>query len=870
MGKASRISTARDRLKKQQTDIKNLQAINRIRNVPRAVAATATAGVSAAGSSGGTGNFLRPEGDTMIGPLALNPPVDFTVEIDGSNTIDIGESSSNSQYSSNIEIIDAASSTLDIIKGAAFDGQLLIIRTFVPSPITIRQATLGNGGNIQTPSSTDVVLGGLQIIILVFDDKLIIEENTGGTWRVLNTFGGGGGGSLSEPIELGFNEVVTQTPPTKTIIAGNQFNPSHVTLDQDIEIRLDISGITNKYKSIFVIFDTTGGEFTVTWPTSVVNPPIINDTITQRISVILYTIDNGTLWTHATSVGSSSSSPTIDEFFGPWTADHDAGLKNLTNVGNIDFNDGLSTIFGLVDLQWFQAGHQFTSVTDQMNYRVDTNDKHVFHAGATSVLEIDGSGVIQLNMLDHRITNVKDMIFDTAGGPIAFSGAVPAIGYDSTATELLYNAPDNASHVWSFNLTNSMILTPNNLTFKDGFQTIFNPDGVNAGINIGLAIGDPSTTNNGDLWYNSSTNKFRTKENGIDVDVVSGGIQNSIAQLDSNVTVLDTGVGQINFTLDGSVVGSFTNLAFLPVLPIDMTTAKNIIGVGKIGFTSNVDAIGNTEASIALRSDNFIFNVANTPDQFQLKFNGTLSHTFTNTSLTSPNLITDATLVINDSSTFPIADGVFSRNGDSLLLQSPIFQIQRNTTGTLSGDFNLTKVDATPSGNDPIYKINFTLFDSPNNITYSQIRGEIRDVTDAGKLYLSVRSDNNSSLVDAIEIIGDDNNSLAFMNINARISSDLAFGVEIGSTDLKIFPGLNSLGIVVQDNVAFTVGSNGTLAGPIVNSTPPLTDVGMDADFGDHIGAEGGYVTSASTVLHVQKFPDGHWYGNSWLRQTTS
>jgi len=129
------------------------------------------------------GNYLAREGDSMIGPIALGPPLDFTVDIDANNTIDIGPTGENIQYSSNIQIDDTpTSTTLDIIANANFDGQVLIIRTFAPpvSGITISQATLANGGNIQTADGNDIILGDLQMIILVFDESLIVHANTGG------------------------------------------------------------------------------------------------------------------------------------------------------------------------------------------------------------------------------------------------------------------------------------------------------------------------------------------------------------------------------------------------------------------------------------------------------------------------------------------------------------------------------------------------------------------------------------------------------------------------------------------------------------------------------------------------------------------
>jgi len=142
-------------------------------------------------------NHLAISGGGMIGPFALgSSPKELSIDIDNANTINIGialeepkkggSESENLQYSSNVQIKDTpTSTTLTIIKGAAFNGQFLILRTFAPSPITIAQATQPNGGNIQTPTGSDVILGDLQIRMLIFDASLIIEENTGGTWRLL-------------------------------------------------------------------------------------------------------------------------------------------------------------------------------------------------------------------------------------------------------------------------------------------------------------------------------------------------------------------------------------------------------------------------------------------------------------------------------------------------------------------------------------------------------------------------------------------------------------------------------------------------------------------------------------------------------------
>ena len=52
------------------------------------------------------GNYLAREGDSMIGPLALGPPIDFTIEVDVNNTIDVGPLNENVQYTSNVQLDD--------------------------------------------------------------------------------------------------------------------------------------------------------------------------------------------------------------------------------------------------------------------------------------------------------------------------------------------------------------------------------------------------------------------------------------------------------------------------------------------------------------------------------------------------------------------------------------------------------------------------------------------------------------------------------------------------------------------------------------------------------------------------------------------
>lgn len=61
------------------------------------------------------------------------------------------------------------------------------------------------------------------------------------------------------------------------------------------------------------------------------------------------------------------------------------------------------------------------------------------------------------------------------------------------------------------------------ITFTDGVRQTFNPDGTNAGLNVGSQAGDPSAPSNGDLWYDSTANELTARINGANVALGAGG-----------------------------------------------------------------------------------------------------------------------------------------------------------------------------------------------------------------------------------------------------------------------------------------------------------------------------------------------------------
>jgi len=791
-----------------------------------------------------SGNYLSRLGDTMLGPLALAPPLDFRIEIDANNTIDIGPLNDNSQYTSNVQLdsIQPNSFVLDIIANAAFDGQLLVLRTFAPgTPFTISQGTLGNGGNIQTGDGSDLTVGDLQTVTLIFDAALIIEANTGGSWRVISVSSGGGAGSLSEPIELGFNEVVTQTPPTLTIIAGDIFNPSHVNLDQDIELQLDISATTTKYKSIFVIFDTTGGGFTVTWPASVVNPPTISDSIAQRISVILYTIDNGTLWTHATSVGSSSGA----EFFGPWTANHDAGINSLVNLAAVAIVDAgglprgsISGDAGATAVRLSLATANKFIISDVLTDIVSFDD--------TTGLTIEGTHVI--NMGNNIINTISELQLSNAN--LHTPSNELSIAFDSGVGALRYSVP-LTTNAHQFFADTDLLASITRVGVNEGQLSIHAVVANILQADDQLFFTDSSTdpTTNGQFRRNGADVKVFTGGSLVNLSDV-GSPQSSIVDGNTSATVLDAAPSFV-VVLNGVQKYSISNTR-VDYVELDL------FGINQINMT---DPAANPISSLTASASGLLLNILSTSDFYDIKFNSVdafhVDELRTRILSTSPNLTSAKLSLFRDDPTptngddlgaiqfdgrnsaaefityAVLAGGITSITDGSesgvivvnmfdngfivqqLRLEDGALRIRKfSSVASDVATLDLEKEDTTPIANDSVAEINFNINDSGVITTYASISTTIVNATDNAALTFSVRADNG--LISAMVIQGDDNNQ--------RFQTLMS-----GTSQARIQPIFDRMGYFVTPQVTdFTLvlGTNGSLQIPqFSDGSPSLTDL---------------------------------------------
>ncbi len=229
-----------------------------------------------------------------------------------------------------------------------------------------------------------------------------------------------------------------------------------------------------------------------------------------------------------------------------------AALQVLrVNAGGTDLE--FFTVSGVTDelVNVFEAGVQVGAVARQLNF----ND-------ADDFLIVENGGA---NRFDITInTNAANGIAGLDGSSRIAEAQLP------TTVALL-----NTSNAWS-----------------DGVKQTFNPNGTFAGLNVGQQAGDPSTLIDGDLWYNTSTNAFRGRENGVSVNLVTAvGTLSAITQGNTTIEVIDAGTGQADVTVDGVLQSRWTVLGGLVMsntLDMSSNSVQNATFVESTGTVSTV------------------------------------------------------------------------------------------------------------------------------------------------------------------------------------------------------------------------------------------------------------------------------------------
>lgn len=111
------------------------------------------------------------------------------------------------------------------------------------------------------------------------------------------------------------------------------------------------------------------------------------------------------------------------------------------------------------------------------------------------------------------------------------------------------------------------------LTFPDNVRQTFNPGADAAGLNAGAHAGNPGTLLNGDVWYNSSTERLRQQYNGTTANVGTG---------DGDVTAASA------FGTDNRLLRSDGTGKGVQASGITVDDSDNVTGVAQITATTQV------------------------------------------------------------------------------------------------------------------------------------------------------------------------------------------------------------------------------------------------------------------------------------------
>ncbi len=290
--------------------------------------------------------------------------------------------------------------------------------------------------------------------------------------------------------------------------------------------------------------------------------------------------------------------------------DHD-----LLDVTNITMTDSTSVITDIGTIVMATAGGVITNIQDLffeisqqviasepsgLLYSVPSEHHHEFSVDNTPVLFIEEvSNVFQLNLNNHGVVGVEKIEINNAG---SFAFGSTAIG--SASGGMILSVPDSdvfaffdgGTSVMEFNASTFALITgtttinsstinfgvtgSENINFvgniniapdyNDGVKQTFNPNGTNAGINIGTHTADPSSPANADIIYNSTSNKFRFRENGAWVELGGGG-----------------STSFIGFSADADLNMNTFDVTSLDRLLFDVT-AGSLISSGDTGITANL------------------------------------------------------------------------------------------------------------------------------------------------------------------------------------------------------------------------------------------------------------------------------------------
>ena len=286
------------------------------------------------------------------------------------------------------------------------------------------------------------------------------------------------------------------------------------------------------------------------------------------------------------------------------------------------------------------------------------------------------------------------------------SNATGKLFYNSVDNHLSFRKKNDANNAFETvdlegggasgaNLTLSNVTSVSiSLPWADGVRQTFNPNPTNSGLNVGADSNGPSSPVNGDIYYNSSSDKFRVRENGAwenmlggswvgtagsDLDMNAWNIKSTTSPTLSNhfkvifdghdnsntyISNTDTTVDRINVFSGGNNVAIIQPTVIQFNQDLNMGTS-DVANIDRLIFNQATGTVlGSTSTGITSNAGgNMIFNI-DTSDKYLFQFGGSLASTTidNSTGVTTPNVLVSNTVVINSSSSVPVANGMIATN----------------------------------------------------------------------------------------------------------------------------------------------------------------------------------------------------------------
>ncbi len=365
-----------------------------------------SSGAQSAGASNSPsiiGNFLRKEGDFMIGQLALNPILITIID----NIIDATIISE--QYSSRLIVNGqgAADDDIEQILSEKTPGTIMIIQGIIGQTLTIKHLAKGGADqDIRTPDDADFLIVGNQNVTLIYDAPA-------NEWAFMDEAiaNAGANKALSNLVDVAFNTALLPGSGGTIDIGDTTFDIRDIFVEQ---IRLQPTAVIVANKP--VIAQDGSDNIIINFPTG-------KKIIFRENNVDVADISGSSI-THANAIFSATLNSQGDTTLGINSADRltiNAELaSNLNPDGDGTRNIGLITDrFSVITAQVFRL--PTTTSDSTTRFRSDTDGVELqLLGGDVFEIFIDGSRIYSFAKTG---TGDAFMFFNISGQKITTSSA---------------------------------------------------------------------------------------------------------------------------------------------------------------------------------------------------------------------------------------------------------------------------------------------------------------------------------------------------------------------------------------------------------------------------------------------------------------